>query len=74
MLGQHAQGNKIMGFAAAHRLGEFEEGLLGLALEAAESLQQQRFHAVGDEIFLEKILLLDFVLTKVGEIQNGVAF
>jgi len=62
-----------VGFATAHRLGELEEGLLRLALEATERLHQEGLHAFGDLVFLEKALLVDFTVREVSEVQDGIA-
>ena len=51
---QQAQGNHGVGFAAAHRLFEFEDGLIGFATEPLKALAQEGFHAFGDVVLVEE--------------------
>ena len=41
-------------------------------LEAAERLQEQRLHAVRDVVLLEEVLLPDFAVNEVADVQHGV--
>jgi hypothetical protein len=48
MLGQEAEADHQVGFAAAHRLLEVKDGLRGATGEARDALADQALHTFGD--------------------------
>ena len=73
VLGEQAEGEQVVGLAAAHGLGELEDALGGLALQAPEALGQQDAHALGDVVLAEEGLGVDAVRDQVREVEDGVA-
>jgi hypothetical protein len=45
-----------MGLAAAHRLFEFEDSLIGFAAQPLKALAQKGFHAFGDVVLVEELM------------------
>ena len=74
VLRQHPERDEIVRLAAAHRLREFEQRLLGFALHPSKCLDEQRLHPVSDPSLIKKLRPVDFALNQVREIQHCVAF
>ena len=72
VLRQQPQGQEVVGLAAAHRLGELEDPLGTLALQAPKALRQEDAHALGDVVLAKKALGVDAVLHQVREVQDGI--
>ena len=63
-----------MRLAAAHRLFQFEDRLIGPAGEPLQALAEEGFHALGDVVLVEELArLLRGPLDDVGEILDLLA-
>ena len=69
---EQAEGEQVVGLAAAHGLGQLEHALGGLAFETPESFREQRLHSLGDVILREELGWVDAVVDQVGEVENSV--
>ena len=72
VLGEQAERQQVVGLAAAHGLGELEDALGGLALEAPEALGEQDAHALGDVVLPEEGRRVDAIGDQVRQIEDGV--
>ncbi len=68
---QQAEGGHHVRLAAAHRLGQLEGGLIGLAGQAQQALAEQRLHAGGDVVAGEEGAPVAFVGDEVREVLDG---
>ena len=69
---EQAEGEQIVGLAPAHRLGEPEDALGGLALQAAEPFCKQGPHALGDVVLGEERGGVDDAGHEGSQVEHGV--
>ena len=73
MFGQQAQGQQVVGLAAAHRLAQLKDALRRLTFQASKALFEQGLHAVGDEVLGKERLGADPAGDQIGQVEHRVA-
>ena len=73
MPGEQAQRDHHVGLAATHRLGQFEDGLIGLAGQTQQAFTEKLIHAVGNEVTREELPAVARVIDEVREVLDPLA-
>ena len=70
--GQQAQGQQVVGLAAAHGLLQFKDALIAFALQTPEGMFQKGSHALGDVVLLKEGGRVDAIFNEIRKIEDGI--